>query len=120
MLAEPRSMQPRDADARRSVESHAHLVDEYTREYLSINVARLTSEEILERPAWQFVTRGVQVFICNSQRTWFENGWKVGVELLYIEPDSPLKNGNVELYRVNEGRVDRSEDLRHTAARRKC
>ena len=36
------------------------LVDEYTRECLSIDVARrLDSEDVLERLTWLFVTRGV-------------------------------------------------------------
>ena len=40
------------------------LVDEYSRECLSIDVARrLNSEDVLERLAWMFVTRGIPQFI---------------------------------------------------------
>ena len=36
------------------------MVDEFTRECLAIDVARrLNSEDVLERPTWLFVTRGV-------------------------------------------------------------
>ena len=40
------------------------LVDEYTRECLSIDVARrLDSEDVLERLTWLFVTRGVPEYL---------------------------------------------------------
>ncbi len=81
------------------------LVDEYTRECLSIDVARrLNSEDVLERLAWQFVTRGVPAYIrsdngseftANVVRQWLA---KVGVKTLYIEPGSPWENGYVESF----------------------
>lgn len=81
------------------------LVDEYTRECLSIDVARrLSSEDVLERLAWQFVTRGVPAFLrsdngseftANVVREWLA---KVGVKTLYIEPGSPWENGYVESF----------------------
>jgi len=81
------------------------LVDEYTRECLSIDVARrLSSEDVLERLAWQFVMRGVPAFLrsdngseftANVVRQWLG---KVGVKTLYIEPGSPWENGYVESF----------------------
>jgi transposase InsO family protein len=81
------------------------LVDEYTRECLSIDVARrLTSEDVLERLAWQFVTRGVPAYIRSDNGSEFTakvvRQWlaKVGVKTLYIEPGSPWENGYVESF----------------------
>jgi transposase InsO family protein len=81
------------------------LVDEYTRECLSIDVARrLSSEDVLERLAWQFVTRGIpeclrsdngSEFTCTAVRSWLA---KVGVRTLFIEPGSPWENGYVESF----------------------
>jgi len=72
------------------------IVDEYTRECLAIDVARkLDSENVLERLAWLFATRGVpdhirsdngSEFTAIAVRTWLA---KVGVKTLYIEPGSP-------------------------------
>ena len=81
------------------------IVDEYTRECLSIDVARrLNSEDVLERLAWLFAMRGVpdhlrsdngSEFTAQAVRTWLE---KVGVKTLYIEPGSPWENGYVESF----------------------
>ncbi len=81
------------------------LVDEYTRECLSIDVARrLDSEDVLERLTWLFVTRGVperirsdngSEFTATAVRTWLSN---VGVRMLYIEPGSPWENGYIESF----------------------
>ena len=81
------------------------LVDEYTRECLSIDVARrLSSEDVLERLTWLFVTRGVpeylrsdngSEFTCTAVRSWLA---KVGVGTLFIEPGSPWENGYVESF----------------------
>jgi transposase InsO family protein len=81
------------------------LVDEYTRECLSIDVARrLDSEDVLERLTWLFVTRGVpeylrsdngSEFTCMAVRSWLA---KVGVKTLFIEPGSPWENGYVESF----------------------
>ena len=76
------------------------LVDEYSRECLSIDVARqLTSEHVLERLAWLFATRGVPQFIRSDNGSeftaWAVRKWlaKVDVRTLYIEPGSPWENG---------------------------
>lgn len=81
------------------------LVDEFTRECLAIDVApRLNSEDVLERLAWLFATRGVpdhlrsdngSEFTARAVRTWLK---RVGVKTLYIEPGSPWENGYVESF----------------------
>ena len=81
------------------------LVDEYTRECLSIDVARqLKSEDVLERLVWLFTTRGVpqylrsdngSEFTCTAVRSWLA---KVGVGTLFIEPGSPWENGYIESF----------------------
>jgi len=81
------------------------LVDEYTRECLSIDVARrLNSEDVLERLTWLFVMRGVpehlrsdngSEFTCTAVRSWLA---KVGVGTLFIEPGSPWQNGYIESF----------------------
>ena len=81
------------------------LVDEYSRECLSIDVARqLTSEHVLERLAWLFATRGVPQFIRSDNGSeftaWAVRKWlaKVDVRTLYIAPGSPWENGYVESF----------------------
>ena len=81
------------------------LVDEFTRECLSIDVARrFTGDDVLERLAWLFVTRGVPEhirsdngpeFAAKTVRHWLD---QVGVKTLYIEPGSPWENGYVESF----------------------
>jgi len=81
------------------------LVDEYSRECLSIDVARrLNSEDVLERLTWLFVTRGVpkylrsdngSEFTCTAVRSWLA---KVDVRTLFIEPGSPWENGYIESF----------------------
>jgi len=82
-----------------------NLIDEFTRERLSIDVARkLTSDDVLERLTDLFVRRGVPGYIrsdngseftAKSVRDWLA---KVGVKTLYIEPGSPWENGYVESF----------------------
>ncbi len=81
------------------------IVDEYTRECLSIDTARqLNSEDVLERLAWLFATRGVpehlrsdngSEFTAYAVRDWLA---KVEVGTLYIEPGCPWENGYVESF----------------------
>jgi len=92
------------------------LVDEYTRECLSIDVAkRLDSEDVLERLTWLFVTRGVpkylrsdngSEFTAKAVRKWLN---RVGVKTLYIEPGSPWENGYTESFnsRLRDELLDR-------------
>ena len=81
------------------------LVDEFTRECLTIEVARnLRSDDVLERLAWLFATRGVPdhirsdngpEFTARVVRTWLA---RLQVRTLYIQPGSPWKNGYVESF----------------------
>jgi transposase InsO family protein len=81
------------------------MVDEYTRECLAIDVERrLDSENVLERLAELFVTRGVpecirsdngSEFTAKAVREWLD---RLGVETLFIEPGSPWENGYVESF----------------------
>lgn len=81
------------------------IVDEFTRECLSIDVARrLGSDDVLERLSWLMATRGVpehirsdngSEFTAHVVREWLT---KVGTKTLYIEPGSPWENGYVESF----------------------
>ncbi len=81
------------------------LVDEYTRECLAIDVARrLRSDDVLERLAWLFATRGVPdhirsdngpEFTARVVRSWLA---RVRVKTLFIQPGSPWENGYVESF----------------------
>jgi transposase InsO family protein len=81
------------------------LIDEYTRECLAVDVARsLKSDDVLERLAWLFVTRGVPKHIRSDNGPEFTakvvRDWlaKVGVKTLFIEPGSPWENGYCESF----------------------
>lgn len=81
------------------------IVDEFTRECLSIDVERkLSSDDVLERLAWLMVTRGVPQHIRSDNGTEFTavvvREWlgRVGVKTLSIEPCSPWENGYVESF----------------------
>ena len=81
------------------------VVDEFTRECLAIDVARqLTSDDVLERLAWLFVTRGVPEHIRSDNGPEFTakvvRQWmmQVGVKTLFITPGSPWENGYVESF----------------------
>ena len=76
------------------------LIDKFTRECLTIDVARrLTSEDVLERLSDLVIPRGTPdsirsdngpEFTTHRVRDWLEN---VGVKTLFMEPDSPWENG---------------------------
>jgi putative transposase len=79
------------------------MIDEYTRECLSIRVARrLRSYEVIEAQADVMLWRGVSEnirsdngaeFVVKELRKWLAN---VGTGTLYIEPGSPWENGYCE------------------------
>jgi transposase InsO family protein len=81
------------------------IVDEFTRECLSTDVARsLSSDDVLERLSWLMATRGVPQHLrsdngpemtAKAVRDWLA---QVGVTTLYIEPGSPWENGYVESF----------------------
>ena len=81
------------------------IVDEYTRECLSLDVARrLRSDDVLARLAQLFVERGPPTFLrsdngpeftATAVRDWLH---RVGVTTLFIEPGSPWENGDGESF----------------------
>jgi transposase InsO family protein len=82
-----------------------NVVDEFTRECLSIDVARrLGSDDVLERLTDLFVRRGTPQYIRSDNGAEFTAAavreWlgRVGVRTLYIEPGSPWENGYVESF----------------------
>ena len=81
------------------------IVDEFTRECLTIEVGRrMRSIQVLETLADLFVERGAPAYIRSDNgpeftaelvRCWLE---KIGVATLFIEPGSPWENGYVESF----------------------
>ena len=81
------------------------LMDEYTRECLSIDVdRRLGSDDVLGRLTELFISRGVpkhirsdngSEFTARAVREWLG---RVGVRTLFIEPGSPWENGYIESF----------------------
>ncbi len=81
------------------------VVDEFTRECLAIDVARnLKGDDVLERLAWLFATRGVPAHLRSDNGPEFTSrmvrDWlgRIGVKTLFIEPGSPWENGYVESF----------------------
>lgn len=82
-----------------------NILDEYTRECLSMDVARsLTSEDVLDRLADLFVHRGVPEhirsdngpeFTAQAVRRWLS---RLDVKPAFIEPGSPWENGYIESF----------------------
>ncbi len=81
------------------------LMDEYTRECLTIEVARkMNSQDVLRVLAGLFVRRGTPDFIrsdngpeftAKAVRSWLE---RLDVQTLFIEPGSPWENGYIESF----------------------
>jgi len=81
------------------------VIDEYTRECLTLKVDRgITSGDVIDTLAELFAIRGVPKhirsdngpeFIANELRAWLD---RVGVSTLYIEPGSPWENGFAESF----------------------
>jgi transposase InsO family protein len=81
------------------------LIDEYTRECLTLSVARkLNSQNVLDELSTLFLNRGIPEYIrsdngpeftAKAVREWLE---LVGVSTLYIEPGSPWENGYIESF----------------------
>jgi putative transposase len=82
-----------------------NILDEYTRECLAMDVARsLTSEDVLDRLADLFVSRGVPEhirsdngpeFTAQAVRRWLS---RLDVKPAFIEPGSPWENGYIESF----------------------
>jgi len=81
------------------------ILDEYTRECLSIRVERkLKSQDVLDELYQLFLMRGVPKYIRSDNgpeftakvvRKWLHN---LGVTTLFIEPGSPWENGYIESF----------------------
>lgn len=81
------------------------VIDEYTRECLSLYVARgIKSQEVLDQLYELFLTRGTpeylrsdngSEFTADAVRSWLRD---LGVRTLYIEPGSPWENRYVESF----------------------
>ena len=81
------------------------IIDEYTRECLSILVERrLTSENVIDQLFNLFILRGIPEhirsdngpeFTAREVRKWLA---RLGVKTLYIEPGSPWENGYIESF----------------------
>jgi transposase InsO family protein len=80
------------------------IVDEYTRECLSIEAQRsITARDVVKVLAKLFEERGEPAFICSDNgpefvvvvKRWLEAS---GVQTLYIEPDSPWENAYAETF----------------------
>ena len=81
------------------------MIDEYTRECLSLSVARkLNSQNVLDELSNLFLIRGIPEYIRSDNgseftskavRKWLE---LVGVNTLFIEPGSPWENGYIESF----------------------
>jgi transposase InsO family protein len=81
------------------------VIDEYTRECLSIVVARnITSQDVLDTLADLFIERGipehirsdnVPEFTAKAVREWL---CRIGIKTLFIEPGSPWENGYIESF----------------------
>jgi len=81
------------------------VIDEYTRECLSIHVARrITNHDVLYALSELFLEHGIPEhirsdngpeFVAKTIRGWLSN---LGVKTLFIEPGSPWENGYVESF----------------------
>ena len=81
------------------------ILDEYTRQCLSIMVARkITAQDVIDQLGELFLARGVPEhirsdngpeFTARAIRQWLRD---LGVKTLYIEPGSPWENGYIESF----------------------
>ena len=81
------------------------IMDEYTRECLSIHIQRqIKAPEVLYKLSELFTTKGIpdhirsdngSEFTAKSVRSWLE---RLGVKTLFIEPGSPWENGYIESF----------------------
>lgn len=81
------------------------VLDEYTRECLTLEVARsMTARDVIEVLEQLFIVRGVpeyirsdngSEFIANAIKTWLA---EIGVKTLYIAPGSPWENAYSESF----------------------
>ena len=81
------------------------IIDEYTRECLTIRVApSIPVSAIVRILEWLFLTRGVPKFLCSDNGPEFVARavcqWlkESGCQTLFITPDSPWENGYIESF----------------------
>jgi putative transposase len=82
-----------------------NIIDEYTRESLSVKVNRKTrSQDVIEELFNLFIFRGIPKhirsdngpeFTARAVRKWLN---RLGVKTLFIEPGSPWENGYIESF----------------------
>ena len=103
-----------------------NIIDEYTRECLTIDVKRkITSQDVIDQLYELFLFRGIPEHIRSDNGPEFTakviRGWLnlVGVKTLFIEPGSPWENGYVESWNILLPDVTkqfhRLKDMRHKA-----
>ena len=86
------------------------MLDDFTRECLSIRVARkLRSTDVIDVPSDLFILRGVPEhirsdngpeFVAKAVQDWIA---AVGAKTAYIEPGSPWENGYIESFNAASG-----------------
>lgn len=81
------------------------VIDEYTRECLSIEIHRqIKAPEVLYKLSELFITKGVLAHIRSDNGSEFSakelRGWleRLGVKTLFIDPGSPWENGYIESF----------------------
>jgi putative transposase len=82
-----------------------NILDEYTRECLSVMVARrITAQDVIYQLGELFLERGIPEhirsdngpkFTARTIRQWLRD---LGVKTLHIEPGSPWENGYIEFF----------------------
>jgi putative transposase len=82
-----------------------NIIDEYTRECLTIQVARkIKAQDVIDILFYLFIFRGIPEhirsdngpeFTAKAIRSWLN---RLGVKTLYIEPGSPWENGYIESF----------------------
>ena len=82
-----------------------NIIDEYTRECLTILVKRrITSQDVIDQLFELFILRGISEhirsdngpeFTAKAIRKWLS---RIGVKTLFIEPGSPWENGYIESF----------------------
>jgi len=82
-----------------------NIIDEYTRECLTIRVERkITASDVIETLKVLFINRGIPEYIRSDNgpefvaaliRQWLQD---LGVKTLFIEPGSPWENGYIESF----------------------
>jgi len=82
-----------------------NIIDEYTRECLSILVKRrITSQDVIDQLFELIIFRGIPEhirsdngpeFTANAVRRWLN---RLGIKTLFIEPGSPWENGYIESF----------------------